>query len=224
MYRLNHSCTEVRNFCDSMPCYHGRCTPRTIQKETDKGYECSCNRNGRLSYDVQTDCRVHPNINQKEIQGEEKKSWFCKIIRTFLSLLKLLQFFWMICDSECINLTNDLWVSHTRIYYNIGWFLQRFHSVVLVSSWFPRKIRILLWKAKTKGYLCVSFQDFWSLSKSSKSDIQKATSAKQIIIWKIFLCKNNHYNVVVLVPDFHLSARSSSFFLAFFLLIYGEPF
>merc|ERR1711989_280045 len=72
--------------------------------------------------------------------------------------------------------------------------------------------------------LWASSHDIWSLSKSSKSDIQKAISAKQIMIQKIFLCKNKHYIVVVLVPNYYLSARSSSFFLAFFLLVYGEPF
>ena len=40
----------------------------------------------------------------------------------------------------------------------------------------------------------------------------------------MFLYKNLHYIVVVLVPNFHLSARPFSFFLAFFLLAYGEPF
>ena len=36
------------------------------------------------------------------------------------------------------------------------------------------------------------------------------------MIWKIFFCKNKHYIVAVVVPNFHFSARSSSFFLAFF--------
>ena len=44
------------------------------------------------------------------------------------------------------------------------------------------------------------------------------------MIPKLFLCKNKHYIVVVIVPNFHLTARSSSFFLAFLLQVYGEPF
>ena len=106
----------------------------------------------------------------------------------------------------------------------IGWFSKRFHLTFLVPSWFPRKKRILLWKAKTKCYLWASFHDIWYLSKSSKLDIQMAISAKQIMIWKIFLCKNKPYIVVVLVPNLYLSAWSSSFCVAFFLLVYGEPF
>ena len=39
-----------------------------------------------------------------------------------------------------------------------------------------------------------------------------------------FFCKNNHHIGVVHVPSFHLSARSFSFFRAFFLHLYGEPF
>jgi len=41
---------------------------------------------------------------------------------------------------------------------------------------------------------------------------------------KIFFCKNKHHIGVVHVPSFHLSARSFSFFRAFFLHFYGEPF
>jgi len=62
----------------------------------------------------------------------------------------------------------------------------------------------------------ISEHDIWSLSKSSKSDIQKAISAKQIMIWKMFLRKNKHYVVIVLLPYSYLFARSSSFFLHFF--------
>jgi len=72
--------------------------------------------------------------------------------------------------------------------FYIGWFLRRFHLVILEPSWFPKKKTILLSKAKTKGYLWASFHDIWSWSKSSKLDIQKAISAKQIMIKKIFLC------------------------------------
>ena len=104
------------------------------------------------------------------------------------------------------------WVSWS----NIGWFLKRFHLAVLVSSRFPREKRILPWKAKTKYYLWASFHDIWLLSKSLELDTQKAISAKKIMIWKSFLCKNRHYIVVVLVLNFHLSARSSSFFFGIF--------
>ena len=41
---------------------------------------------------------------------------------------------------------------------------------------------------------------------------------------KFFFCKNKHHIGVVHVPSFHLSARSSSFFRAFFLHFHGEPF
>ena len=44
------------------------------------------------------------------------------------------------------------------------------------------------------------------------------------MIRKILSCKNKHYIDVVLLPNFHLSARSSSFFLAFFLLFCGALF
>ena len=101
-------------------------------------------------------------------------------------------------------------------YLSIGWFLKRFHLAFLEPSWFPRKKKILLWIAKTKGYLWPSFHDIQPSSKSPKLDIQMAISAKQIMIWKIFLCKRKHNIGVVLVPNFHLSASSSSFFLAFF--------
>ena len=100
---------------------------------------------------------------------------------------------------------------------HIGWFLKKVSFGVF-------SIIILLWKAKIKCYLWASFYDIWPLPKSSKLDIQKAISAKQFKFWKIFLCKNKHYIVVVLVPNFHLSARSSSFFFAFFLFVYGELF
>ena len=54
------------------------------------------------------------------------------------------------------------------------------------------------------------------MSRSSKSDIQKAITAKQTMIWKIFLCKNKHYIIVVLVPNFDPSPGSSSFFVCIF--------
>ena len=41
---------------------------------------------------------------------------------------------------------------------------------------------------------------------------------------KNFFCKNKHHIGVVQVPSFHLSARSFSFFRAFFLHFCGEPF
>ena len=37
-----------------------------------------------------------------------------------------------------------------------------------------------------------------------------------MIIQNSFLCRKKHFIVVVLLPNFHLAARSSSFFLAFF--------
>ena len=43
-------------------------------------------------------------------------------------------------------------------------------------------------------------------------------------ILKSFLSKNEHYNIVVLVPNYYFPARSSSFLLPFFLRVHGEPF
>ena len=111
-----------------------------------------------------------------------------------------------------------------RRYISIGWFLKRFYLVFLGSSWFPRKQKILLEKAKTKSHFWASFHNIWSMSKSSKLDTWKAISAKKITIWKLFLRKNKYYNVVVPIPNFYLPAWSSSFFLAFFLHVYGESF
>ena len=62
------------------------------------------------------------------------------------------------------------------------------------------------------------------MSKSSKLDIQRAITAEKLMIQKSFSCKNKHYIVVVLVPNFHLSARPSSFFLASFSHVYEEIF
>ena len=121
------------------------------------------------------------------------------------------------------QLKQHLTIKH-NIEVSIGWFLKRFHFVFLESSWFPRKKMNSLQKAKTKCYLWASFHDIWSLSNLSKLDIQKAISAKKIMIWKSFLCKNKLYIVVVLQPNFYLFARSSSFSLAFFLHVYGELF
>ena len=70
--------------------------------------------------------------------------------------------------------------------------------VFLESSGFPRGTK------KTKGFLWASFHDIWPWSKSSKFEIWKATSAKKIMIQKLFLCKNKHYIVVLLAPNFLL--------------------
>ena len=42
--------------------------------------------------------------------------------------------------------------------------------------------------------------------------------------FKNCFCAKINYIVVLLVPNFYLSAWLSSFFLAFFLHVYGEPF
>ena len=44
------------------------------------------------------------------------------------------------------------------------------------------------------------------------------------MIGKKLFCKNKHHIGAVHVLSFHLSARSSSFFRAFFLHFYGKPF
>ena len=51
----------------------------------------------------------------------------------------------------------------------IRWFLKRFHLVILEPSWFPRKKRILLWKAKIKCYLWASFYSFSAYFHNSTS-------------------------------------------------------
>ena len=54
------------------------------------------------------------------------------------------------------------------------------------------------------------------MSKLSKFDIWIATSAILIKKRNIFFCKNKYHNAVNHVPNFQLSARSSSFFDAIF--------
>ena len=51
-----------------------------------------------------------------------------------------------------------------------------------------------------------------------------AISAIKSNIKKIFFCKKIYHDVVVHVPNFQLSAKSSSFFCAFFLHFYGVLF
>ena len=65
----------------------------------------------------------------------------------------------------------DSWKDRCTAFPNAGLFLKRFHLAFLDSSWFPRREKILLWKAKTKGYLWVCFHDIRSLLKSSKLDL-----------------------------------------------------
>ena len=62
------------------------------------------------------------------------------------------------------------------------------------------------------------------MSKLSKFDIWIAISAIWINVRKIFFRKKKHHNVVLHVPSFQLSARSSSFFLTFFLHFHGTLF
>jgi len=54
------------------------------------------------------------------------------------------------------------------------------------------------------------------MSKLSKLDIQMAVSTVKIKLPKKFFCRNVYYDVVAHVPNFQLSARSSSFFSAVF--------
>ena len=52
-----------------------------------------------------------------------------------------------------------------------------------------------------------------------------AISARKMLICnQFFFCKNNHYIVIVDVSNFHLSARSSSFFSHFFFNFTGHFF
>ena len=62
------------------------------------------------------------------------------------------------------------------------------------------------------------------MSKLSKLHIWMAISAIKSNTETIFFCKNIYYDVVVHVPNFQLSAKSTSFFCAFFLHFYGVLF
>ena len=94
-----------------------------------------------------------------------------------------------ICN-VCSSGTRGGFSSPSDYFCGIGWFLRRFHLLILVSSCFLRKKKI-------------------------------TSSLKKIMIRKLFMCKNYHYIVVVIVPNIHLSAKSSSFFLAFH--VHWEP-
>ena len=72
--------------------------------------------------------------------------------------------------------------------------------------------------------LWANFGDIWPMSKLSKLHLWMAISAIKSNIRKIFFCKKIYYDIVVQVPNFHLSAKSSSFFCAFFLHFYGVLF
>ena len=86
------------------------------------------------------------------------------------------------------------------------------------------KKEFLQWNTRTKNYLCVNFQDIWSSSKSWKFDIKYSISARKMHIWNKRFCKKNPYIVIVDVSNFHLSARSSSFFSHFFFNFTGHFF
>ena len=62
------------------------------------------------------------------------------------------------------------------------------------------------------------------MSKLSKLDIQMAISTRQIKIWKIFFWKSIYRSIVLHVPSFQLSARSSSLFRAFFFTVMEQLF
>ena len=79
-------------------------------------------------------------------------------------------------------------------------------------------------ESKDKGYLWASFHDIWLLSKSSKLDIQKAISAKQIMIWKISLCKKNTTLLSYLYQTFIFLQGHLHFFWHFFFLFMENLF
>ena len=62
------------------------------------------------------------------------------------------------------------------------------------------------------------------MSKLSKLHLWMAISAIKSNIEKIFFCKKIYHDVVVCVPNFQLSAKSSLFFCLFFLYFYGVLF
>ena len=68
----------------------------------------------------------------------------------------------------------------------------------------------------TTCYLWASFRGIWSLSKSSKSDISKAKSARIIMIWKFFYAKINTTLLLYLYQIFLFLLSHIHFFLYFF--------
>ena len=83
----------------------------------------------------------------------------------------------------------------------------------------------LQWNTRTKNYLCTNFRDIWSTSESWKLDIRYAISARQTQIRNQFFFHTKTNDIIVVcVPSFHLPARSSPFFLAFFRHFHGKLF
>ena len=119
------------------------------------------------------------------------------------------------------SITGYLIVIHSIIDYDNGLFIEKFHLAFSALSRLLWMKIFLQQKQLTKYYLWVSFEDIWSMSKLSKLDIQMAISAIKIKFTKKIFCKNVYHDVVAHVPNFQLSARSSSLFSAFFLHFYS---
>ena len=116
----------------------------------------------------------------------------------------------------------------TNFDLNNGSSKKKYHLAFSALSRLPWIKIFLQQKLLTKYYLWASFEGIWSMSKLSKLDIQMAISAIKIKLRKKFFCRNVYHDVVAHVPNFQLSARSSSFFSAVFpslswTLFFGGP-
>ena len=67
-------------------------------------------------------------------------------------------------------------------------------------------------------------KDIWLSSKSRIWDIKYAISTIRMQILNQLFRKKIHYILIISVPSFHQPARSSSFFVAFCLQLYGKLF
>ena len=134
----------------------------------------------------------------------------------------LLIFWWL---SKFLRLNKFYSILHVK---NNGSSKKKYHLAFSALSRLPWIKIFLQQKLLTKYYLWASFEGIWSMSKLSKLDIQMAISAIKIKLRKKFFCRNVYHDVVAHVPNFQLSARSSSFFSAVFpslswTLFFGWP-
>ena len=93
-------------------------------------------------------------------------------------------------------------------------FLKKVSYGIFKTFLISKEEQILTKESKEKGLPLSKFSWYLVIVKIIKTRHSKGH------ISQTNLCKDKHYIVVVLVPNFHLSAKPSSFFL----LIFGEPF
>ena len=100
------------------------------------------------------------------------------------------------------------------------------HLVFLESSQFPRREKIYNRKQRQRAISEQVFMIFGHYQNHQNLTFKRLyhLSAKKIMIQKLFLWENKRHIVVVLVPNFYLSGRPSSYFLPFFPHVYGEPY